>query len=162
MPRYVKQKDKFRCGPVAIANAMKWSGENYSWTKNKDKLTKLCNCENGTYRSDLKRALKQIIGAVIKFRYSTAPTLRSIDEHLAKGAVLLNLTRWDEDKRGHPGWDKIGHPFLIIDRTPHTYIVVSYHKDKNSVHRITRKTLNKDLHECRWMHEAYYLTKRKR
>ena len=110
--RYVSQRDRFRCGPIAIANAMKWAGANFSFRDNKKRLDKLCKIsETGCNPVNLTRALKKIghkyLTGIQRRKLSNfTPTqvVRMIRKHIkAGGIVLMNVRRYNYlgQREGH-------------------------------------------------------------
>lgn len=96
MPRFTKQRDRYSCGPVAILNALRWSGTDAPYEDLIDILQKVCNCEpgRGTNHTDFDAALRFFGTDLFRVRRVHRPCLSTIEEHLqADGAVILNY-RW--------------------------------------------------------------------
>ena len=55
MIRYIKQRDKYSCGPVAIMNVLKWAGAEFSYQGKIKLFQQLCFCKpsNGTSHASL-------------------------------------------------------------------------------------------------------------
>lgn len=163
MIRYAKQTDNFRCGPVAIANALKWAGINFSYRDNKKRLDKLCKTKHptGCYLADLTRALRKIGGkhlSGIQRRnlddYTPTQVLRLINIHLKKsGIVLLNIQRYNTD--GSIG----GHFFLIVKKDKTFYQVINYEMAKTEL--LHFKYLRDILRNCAESATSVWLLKRK-
>lgn len=91
MPRYIRQRDNYSCGPVALLNALKWAGRTKgtsyatlpSWrgTCQTDRRT-------GTSFTNLFRAARMlpVLGAK-----KAKPTVRlaDIDAHLKRGGAVI-------------------------------------------------------------------------
>ena len=110
--RYIHQQDEYSCGPVALANILKWAGHKATLAS-LPALRKLCKChpKTGTNKEDLEVALKAL---GIKFRRDIGPTLKEIDQHIDGGGVLLiNYCI------------AIGHYALCIGRQKKTYTLVN-------------------------------------
>ena len=69
-PRWIRQQDTFRCGPVAVANALKWAGIPCSWKRDKDYLSELCRVNRtwGTKPKDFENALREASGGTFAVR----------------------------------------------------------------------------------------------
>lgn len=90
--RYKKQNDNFRCGPVALLNAMKWAGARVSYKDWIDYLCALCNCydSKGTKYPDLIKAFRACSKGLFSFKQVDFPSLKEIQNHIRKeGAVVL-------------------------------------------------------------------------
>ena len=84
MPRYISQKDKYNCGPVAIVNYWKYLGLNASY-KDVKILSKILNTETfpiGTYVSAMEAILNKVLKTVsiLKLR-DNLPAIFSNDVH---------------------------------------------------------------------------------
>ena len=103
-PRYVKQRDKFRCGPVAIMNVLKWSGGVLSHDDLRDPLTIMCDCEasaGGTQHTNFDEVLRHMgdhYGAYTVKRV-IRPTLSQIEKHLRAGGALVLNYHWEYGKK---------------------------------------------------------------
>ena len=85
--RYIKQRDQYRCGPVAVINTLKFLGVSITY-KSLPIIQELCKCANphGTDRYDFENALKKL---GVKFERRVRPTLKDIDRHINKGGAIL-------------------------------------------------------------------------
>lgn len=104
IPRYYKQRDEFRCGPIAIFNALKWAGGFPGLTAKQalPRLTTLCECvkPHGTYHRPLDKTLRLAGRGFFDVRRVYAPKLKEIEKHLrAGGAIIINF-RWLEMRKG--------------------------------------------------------------
>jgi len=87
--RYIRQRDQFSCGPVAVINTLKFLGCNVTY-KSLPLVQRLCKCKSpdGTNPEDLEQALS-VFG--ISFKRKIKPSLKDIDNHIKNhGAILLN------------------------------------------------------------------------
>lgn len=138
MPRYVKQKDNFNCGPVAVINTLKWLGFNISYDWLSD-VRDACQCtRNGTSDLDFEKALKYF---KIKKKRRIQPSQKDIDKHIdSGGAVLISYF----NTYSMPGFKKgAGHFALCISRTSRTYMMVNdrTNRTKNRRYRNTMKAI---------------------
>ncbi len=102
-PRYYKQRDQFRCGQLAVFNALKWAGGFKGVTAKQalPRLDALCECVKplGTPHRALDRTLRSVGRDFFDVRRVYRPKLKEIEKHLrAGGAIIINF-RW-KDLRG--------------------------------------------------------------
>ncbi len=165
MPRYVRQRDKFRCGPVGILNALKWA-EAPVTGKLLPTLCRQASCRqpNGTYPSDLALAIvtsgKKYFTARIDYR----PTLGRIENSLTSGkAVLLNFLYNERNNKG----ERSGHYTLItgVSSNGKTFDVINHVTfEERRPDRIRRHTLRNLMYrrkyEDEWYPIAWHITKK--
>ena len=117
-PRWIKQTDQFSCGPIAIANALKWSGEEFSWTTHGKGLKRDCKVskEYGTETKDLNAALRKYCASTLSIVPRKRLKLATIVDHVeGRGAVLLDFTwpwKWN---MARPLGEREGHYSLLVD-----------------------------------------------
>ncbi|MFA5024119.1 MAG: C39 family peptidase [Patescibacteria group bacterium] len=132
--RYVKQRDEYSCGPIAILNAMKWLGKPVTY-KDLARLKDICCCRspNGTWPKVISVVLKIL---KIKYLYKAKPSIKEIDKHLDDGGSILlvhyyNITR--------------GHYVLCIGKTEKYYTLINDGMN-NTITRCHKNTMKKMLH----------------
>lgn len=142
MPRYVKQPDKISCGPIAIMNALKWSGRRCTLKNNFQRLTKACDCSPGNYGSSISafdHALRNETRGRLNIKRRHRSSIREIEEHLHQrnGAVIINYLYICE-KTG----DRVGHLALFThtSETGGSFTGVNDVRDKTIV-LLRRSTL---------------------
>ncbi len=97
--RYIKQRDKYRCGPVALMNILKWSGRGLAYDDSRDPLTALCKCEPeggtkwGKFDQGLRKLAQRHQG--LKVEKVIRPRLSEIEEHLRGGGALVLNYHWE-------------------------------------------------------------------
>jgi len=110
--RYVKQRDKYSCGPVAIMNVLKWAGYAFNYEDSLPVLQKLCKCISvtGTKHANFDRALRLVTSRfkVFKVRRVHRPKLWQIEEHLREGGLVILNYYWRKDEEGH-------RHFMLLD-----------------------------------------------
>lgn len=164
MTRYVRQKDKFRCGPVAILNALRWAGLNINYKKSINNLTLMCFCKpgRGTSHNNFDNALRELCENFFKVRRVYHPTLKQIEEHLQNnGAVILNyrICRIKKEEQRHfqlvVGMDKNGKYFHSVNAFSNkpAFFKISREKFKSSCLRSQR--VDKSF-------KAWFLTKKEK
>jgi len=101
--RYVKQRDKSSCGPVAIMNVLKWAGYKFSYEKTIGLLRDACGWRPafGTKQADFDRGLR---GTVTRFginvRRVYCPRIGAVEDHLREGGIVIVNYLWRNKKRG--------------------------------------------------------------
>ena len=124
--KWIKQRDEYSCGPVAIINILKWLGVNatYKWLP---AVQNLCRCDiDGTSTADIESALKRLC---IKYKKRMSPSLKKIDDHLNRNGIALVEYYYAQDE---------GHFALCIKKTKKQYTLVNDVKEI-TVSRIYRK-----------------------
>lgn len=168
-PRYVQQRDNFRCGPVAILNALKWSGCRVT-SKLIPSLCKAVSCIDGTYQSNLGRELVKRGKGNFFTREDKQPTLKNIEKNLRNGGAVL-LSYWYRKKKPPSKCGELeGHNTLIVgvSKSGLTFYVANYFAPDNTQRkRVSRSILRNDLKMKRRGGElgsdhaqAWYLRKR--
>ena len=122
MTRYLRQKDEFHCGPVAIINAMKWVGINASARSHLNQLSKECGTDKyGTYPQRFGRVLSKYVRA----HYWERPFTPGLKNHLSFGRAFVlghSFVRNDDIVESHYtlciGRDSGGY---IMVNDVHTY-----------------------------------------
>jgi hypothetical protein len=142
MPRYIRQRDNYSCGPVALLNALKWAGRTKgtsydtlpSWRSACGTTRKL-----GTSFINLFRAAKML--PVLGTR-KAKPRVRlaDIDAHLKHGGAVI-LGSVSEPMGGF-------HWFLITEKLAlacePSYMVVNF--DRRTTRRlVSAKTIRRSM-----------------
>ena len=142
MPRYIRQRDNYSCGPVALLNALKWAGATKgtsydtlpSW-RNICKTTR----RRGTSFTDLFHAARMLplIGAR---KARPKVKLADIDAHLRHGGAVI-LGSFSERMSGF-------HWFLVTGKVDMagepSYTVVNF--DRRSTQRlVSAKTVRRSM-----------------
>jgi hypothetical protein len=97
MPRYLKQPDKFGCGPVAVMNAFKWAGFVFSYREARDWFyaESECNRPDGSSPRLLDRGLRSInkkLGSPLRILRRYRVTKPELDRRLDQGEAAILLT----------------------------------------------------------------------
>lgn len=159
--RFTKQHDRYSCGPTAIANALKWAGQRFSYRDNKKDICDTVACINpaGMRPSKivhgLKRHSKKPLGVSRRNQFS----LQEVDKHLLsdKGAIILRYY-W-------PDLEQTGHYIFISELNTRLfggmYYVTNLWSDGPAGRYITRNTLKwlmrKRQHAICWfLHKGSY------
>ena len=145
-PRYVKQRDKFSCGPVAIMNVLKWSGMEFSHEYLRDWAGGLCECgpPDGTAHKKFEKGLRQAskaYGRPFTVRKVMHPTLAQIDEHLREGGAIVLNYYWRREDEGTSN----RHFMLVagISDSGKSYLTVNDHREGPAARWDTRTLFKK-------------------
>lgn len=117
MPRYVRQRDRWSCGPIAVLNALRWVGLDlpYSFAMNELWRDLHVRPPKGTCYYDVDDYLKAAakISGLFKVQefFPSPPTSRLI-EHLQAGGAIIFRYRWKY--RGKVGY----HLEFLADCSP--------------------------------------------
>jgi len=155
--RYIKQKDNYSCGPVAIVNALKWAGEKTTY-KNIKEIKQKCNCvsPSGMWHSRMTAYLRKNKSLVVtKIRESPNIKIKEIDNWLGlNNIVILRYNMWVRQNI----W--AGHYIMISDKTDGLYKVHNI-GDKSSLTLTVSqlKYMVKD-HLGKWPPDAWFIRKK--
>ena len=143
MPRYTKQRDDFRCGPVSILNALKWAGVDISHAASIAYLSELCDCTEslGTAHKDFDRAIRKAGKGILRVRLVRHPSLGEIEEHLREGGALVLNYRWRREKKGTAA----RHFSLLTDISPsgRSFYIANGRHDRKALQRMNRERFKK-------------------
>jgi len=144
MNQYYRQTDGFRCGPISVMNALRWAGCDYPFSYFKEELdvdSLAPYTPRGTCQEDMDYMLNrwadysQLFGVV---KFHSRPSLKLLDGIIRKGnsAVI------------HYAWELSNHYSLAFQRTPCFYYIANHYTipgNKKAVHKVSRRSLSKDL-----------------
>jgi len=162
MPRYVRQRDQYRCGPIAILNALKWAGAKVSSSDYLDYLTALSVCgpsPRGTWHKTFDRALRVAGEDFYSVRRIYYPTLGEIESHLQDGGAIVLNYYWRIDKE-----DVSSRHFQLLVGMSASGDIISVNRGgkQPTLQRLTRETFKKDDLRFQRVDESYkawFLTK---
>lgn len=128
--RFIRQTDKFRCGPVAIINALKYYSLPYT-RKDIKILSKRLNTrpKRGTTFSSLDKFISK------KFNHDRyeAPSIATLHSHIInKGPVLLVCSNIKQTHR---------HISLIIKSSSRYFYIVNFYKGE-TVSKVSKSNIN--------------------
>jgi len=141
MVRYLKQRDGYSCGPVAVLNAMKWAG--FEVTGENLKVFRwiaLCTSPHGCWPRHLHNLIK------LQFERKASamkgkPTMKYMDKWLDQGNSIIMRYFWHDKERNK----RVGHYIFIPDRTEKYYKVCNDGRNRPALTMISRKTMNNYL-----------------
>ena len=137
MPRYLRQPNTNGCGPVALMNAFKWAGLEFSYDEQKELFYALCHCEypDGCSPHFLDKAFRVINeswGSPLRILRRRRATKKEFDRRLDEGeaAVLLtgrtpslyNVSAAVQGRDENYFW---GHYIFVPRRAGNSYIVIN-------------------------------------
>ncbi len=163
MIRYTKQRDKFSCGPVAIMNAVKWTGSECTYAKRIGLFQDLCLCKlsGGTWHRNFDQALRRIAEAHGGFDVLRVhrPKLSRIEEHLRGGGIIILNYLW----RRKSGASRHFSILENVSDSGKTFRVINDFKAGPARQTIRRRTFVK--YNLRFQrsdphYKAWFLTKR--
>lgn len=134
--RYVKQKDEYNCGPIAIVNVLKWAGLPLTYgSMHIFNHLMGTSIRKGTRRLEMSKTLK-LFKQIINFRHKNEPSVEDIRNHLDKGGIAILLIRWIEDGES---W---GH-YFVVDEVINggIYSVINFTKSMPARSNITNYSL---------------------
>lgn len=142
--RYIRQRDRDSCGPVAVLNILKWLGCQISYKEYISTVKYLClhesGVDGGTYTEGMRNALKCLNIKHVRKKFKS---LNQIDNHLDKGGVVL--FDYQVSCRLKSGVIKEEwHYSLCIGKTKKSYIIVN-DGTKQTIGKRLRKTVDRML-----------------
>lgn len=156
MSRYITQRDLFRCVPLGILNAMRWSGASVH-RGNLPELMRDTGCTKPFGCSTLKsfsRTLRKRLKNYSFVKRDSNPTLGKLESHLRDGGSVLLCYAFSlkyKDEGGHitliTGVSKTGLTFAVANHYGYTG-----HSEPRRNKTITRSALRNDL---RRRHRSY-------
>jgi hypothetical protein len=150
---YIVQRDSYRCGPVAILNALRWAGADVTYKGMIGRLTQMCECKlpKGTKYRPFTKTLRKLGKEWFDIKLVVEPTLGVIEDALrAKKAMIWNF----KHERGR-------HYAMIVamSETAKTFSVANYWRDVAPLFTITREMLIRDMGHHDRLQRIWVLTK---
>lgn len=167
--KYIRQPDKYSCGPTAIVNAMKWAGidansrELIPFLQFGCRTIDLENPEdaesNGTTDQDFDRVLRYVAKGHFKIRRRKNPRINEIIKHLKAGKAVVLSYFWG------PGSLKYGHFCFLLSVERGRVVTINDHESE-TIRRRTFATIAKWIKNKSWDEKkgedespyAYFLT----
>jgi hypothetical protein len=134
--RFLKQKNIFSCGPIALMNIHKWLGHRCAYKTHYKKICKKVKCttDSGGCSLDLfadclyamaKVLPRHTAGECTAYRVKHRQGLIGRISHaLENGHVVVADYLFDEIS---PQGDKYSHIYIIIDQTEKSFYCLNYH-----------------------------------
>lgn len=116
-PRWIRQTDGYSCGPVALANILKWSGIQCNWSEDRRDFQELCrtNREFGTETAALTRALRTWGSELIIVKRQRWKLAQVISHVEGRGACIFDFTVPNRDNIRKPWWLRDCHYAALVD-----------------------------------------------
>lgn len=118
--RFLRQRDEYSCGPIAVLNALKWAGLSLTYKQNFKEIKELCKTTKswGTTPSNITNVLSQYI-EYICFEVKELITLKDIEKHIKHGGALI-LEYWFKDDLEFDG-----HYVFILEKDEDSFIIAN-------------------------------------
>ena len=161
--RYVRQRNQFTCGPVAVLNAVRWAGGRARFEDKFDDYVERCRCVPpwGTKHGAFDRVLRVEGDGLYKVRRVYRPTIAQITSHLLNGgAVILNYRTGKKHK--DPRKER-RHFYMLTASSPFGMIFEAVNRNENTpaLSEISIWDLEKDFKHRRSdrAFKAWFLTR---
>lgn len=117
--RYIKQRDTYSCGSVAVINALKWAGYKITYNSHIKRIKKLTrNNIDGVRNEDMIKALRKYKG--IKATFKRSISLKEANKQLEKGnSLIIGFDYRDK----YNEW--CGHSIFVASKIDKQYKVVN-------------------------------------
>lgn len=87
--RYCVQRDNYSCGPVAIINASKWCGVNFTLNDLKA-IRKKCKTDyEGTQDDNFEKAIRHYLSDILIIKRRVNFKYRDVKKHLRNGGAVI-------------------------------------------------------------------------
>lgn len=127
MTQYIKQKDNFGCGPIALLNVRLWAGQFVTYKQNYEECKIACKCsDEGTQRSNFHRALNHFSPNSYNVYTNSNLNIRDLTNHIKADGIAVLLHYF-------PGaW--YSHFCLVIGKEDDNWILVN-----DDMHQLRQK-----------------------
>ena len=140
MTRYARQSDGFRCGPVAMLNALKWAGYRTFWNLPVDRklaqttLTCLCKTDKeGTLIEDLEAALGFI--STIRLKYHESLTVTKVHSCLKEQGFVIAVSPLFDRGGKKSIW--VWHVWSIVEASNDLYTCINFRNSRETREYLT-------------------------
>ncbi len=141
--RYVGQRDKSSCGPIAILNILKWAGKKISAKKNINIIRDMCKCgmygNLGTRPSRLDIVINNIKSIKVK-RTKHFAKMGEVNKHIDSGGACVMRIVWSDRKKTQ------GHYTLCVGRNKRGYKMVNLYSDRKTLCYANKKQMKEMLY----------------
>jgi hypothetical protein len=135
MTRYIKQNDKFSCGPVALINAAKWAGSEEKVETLREYFMSECECVfPGTELGSFKRTINKVKHFKIH-SVCRQPSIGLLNYNLDAGRVAILRIKSEMG----------GHYSLCTRYTSKAYEVINWNSECEVVSEIPRSLMDRCL-----------------
>lgn len=164
-PRYFKQRDFFRCGPVAILNALKWAGVPVTVKHDLPRICRMSKCDSvwgGAVHNDMNSTLRRAGRGHFKVRLVCRPKLHEIEFHLWDGGALI--VNFHYERVTKDWFESSRHYVLLSDMnlSGERFGMVNYGCGRPAYTRVHRNTIKNHLLRYQRVdrkYKAWFLTK---
>jgi hypothetical protein len=92
LPRYLKQRDHYSCGAIALLNTLKWAGYQVSYQRDFKRACRTCKCtKEGMFDHHFDTAIRRYKKLVVLPDDGSfhAPPIKLVDECLDSGGAVV-------------------------------------------------------------------------
>jgi hypothetical protein len=123
--RWIAQKNKSSCGPVAILNVLKWVDVEINYTRDYQKYKRKCKCtKEGTHQPYFEKSLNSI--GSIEVKSKNLPTIREIEDSLSSEQLIVMKSEYYFNLKTE------GHFFIVSEMKEDRFFLVN---DTNGLHK---------------------------
>ena len=119
-PRYLKQRDRFSCGAIALLNCLKWAGYQVNYRRDFGRAIRACKCTiDGMFDYNFDKAIRRYKNIMVMpdDKSMFAPSINLVDECLENnGAVVMSYIY------KYKGKVEISHITVCIGRKGKQYL----------------------------------------
>jgi hypothetical protein len=145
MTRYVKQKNDYSCGILAVINALKWAGYSYTYDQLYAILKDLLKTdkESGTVDTNLHKVLKLFSSGRFNVTYKKSISYKYLNSMIEQGNAAILLTCL------YNHHNEALHYYLIIGKDGDKFVTVNLFSDTNVKVSINKKDIKLFLSKSR-------------
>jgi len=136
--RYIKQRDKYACGPIAIMNVLKWAGAKITYNSHFKHIKKISNCGiSGTDYDGIVKVVKSYkkLFDVLECHFIY---ISDIDYYIKnRGSIILEY--YYKDLESFDGYS--GHYVFISGKLGKHYLVVNNYREGKALQICSRRKL---------------------
>ena len=136
--RYLKQRDRYACGPIAVLNALKWAGAKVSYNSHFNRIKKLSKCHlDGADYDGLIKAVKNY-KSIFCVQENHFVDIGDIDFYLKEGGSII-LEYYYRDLESTEGY--VGHFVFIPGKWGKYFLVVNNYQKGPAIQICGRREL---------------------
>ena len=152
--KFFRQKGYHDCGPIALLNVRRWSGQKVTLKNNYNECIDACKCTDGTQRSDFSRALNKFKNNTYKIETSGQLNLIDLKSHISKGGIAVLLY--------YPQDTYYSHYCLVVEKIKNGWILVNNGCNKaicNISHKTMKNYMKREYVDGVWFPKLWMINK---